>query len=86
MVDRLVTDPTSAATGEKSFNITPSDTVDFAFVVRAIYVGGTGNVVVVNEDNTTATFNAVPVGGYVITRARRVNATNTTATLMTGSY
>ena len=29
----------------KSFAITKSDTVDFAFLVRGIYVGTTGNVV-----------------------------------------
>ena len=77
-------DKTSSA--GKSFLITKSDTVDFDFLVRGIYVGGTGDVVVVNTDDTTVTFSAVPVGTILPVQARRVNSTSTTATLMVGMY
>ena len=70
----------------KSFLITKSDTVDFNFITRGIYVGGTGDVVVVNADDTTVTFSAVPVGTILPVQARRVNSTSTTATLMVGMY
>ena len=86
MPDRYVKDPTSAAAPEKWVAITTSDTVDFAFVARAIYVGGAGNVVAVNEDNTTALFTAPPVGTILPGRFRRVNATSTTATALLAGY
>ena len=56
--------------------IVPSDTVNNPF--DGIYVGSTGNIVVVGEDNTVVTFNNVPVG-YFRVAGRRVNSTNTTA-------
>ena len=66
------------------FNIVPSDTVNSPQRIRAIYVGGTGNIVVVNEDLTTALFTAVPVGTILEVDVIRVNNTNTTATLLVG--
>lgn len=86
MTDRYIADPTSAASGEEPFAITKSDTVNFAFTVRGIYVGGTGDVVVVTERGNTVTFSAVPVGVILPVRAIRVNSTSTTATLMVGMY
>lgn len=69
----------------KSFAITKSDTVDFAFLVRGIYVGTTGNVVVVNPDDTTVTFSNVPAGAILPVQAKRVNDA-TTASNMVGLY
>lgn len=63
--------------------ITPNDTVDFADsrATRRIYVGGAGNLVLVPADGGPAvTFTGVPVGTMLEVAARRVNATNTTAT------
>lgn len=51
----------------------------------AIYVGGTGIVVIVLMDNTTVQVTA-PAGGIVPIRGRRVNNTTTTATLMLALY
>jgi len=62
--------------------ITPSDTVNLTSVSRGIYVGGAGDLVVLMLDGSTATFKAVPVGTTLDLRVRRVNATNTTATLL----
>ena len=69
----------------KSFDITKSDTTDFAFLTRGIYVGGAGTVVIVNADDTTATFECV-AGTLLPVQARRVNSTGTDATLMVGLY
>jgi hypothetical protein len=57
-----------------------SDTVNFVKgPCDAIYVGGTGNVVVVPEDeSTTVLFTAVPVGTVLPIRAKRINSTLTT--------
>lgn len=60
-------------------SVTPSDTVDFKAPARGLYVGSAGNVVVVNMDGSTVTFTAVPAGAILPTRARRVNASSTTA-------
>jgi hypothetical protein len=71
-----------AAPAKKWVAITPSDTVNMASGCRGIYVGGAGNVVLIGEDNAAATFTAVPVGTFMPCGAKRVNATNTTATLL----
>lgn len=63
--------------------ITPNDTVDFSDsrATRRIYVGGAGNLVLLPADGGPAvTFTGVPVGTMLEVAARRVNATNTTAT------
>jgi hypothetical protein len=86
IIERLVTRPESAASSEASFAITPSDSVNFTYAIRGIYVGGTGNIVVVNENGSTVTFSNVPVGLILPVRCIRVNSTSTTATLMVGLY
>lgn len=74
----------------RAIAITKSDTVDFARVgtavlCDAIYIGGAGVVVVVFEDDSTASFTCV-AGQTLPVRAKRVNSTNTTATLMIALY
>lgn len=67
--------------------ITKSDATDFSgFMTRAIYVGGSGDVVAVDLDNNAVTFSSVPAGTVLPIRARRVNSTNTTATNMVALY
>lgn len=66
--------------------VSPSDTVDFKFNTQRIYVGGTGNVAVVFPNNDVVLYQAVPAGTYLKVRAKRVNLTNTTATLMVAEY
>lgn len=79
-------------TATRAVAVTPSDTVDLPDFKAAnrladwIYVGGAGNVVVVLQDNSTVTFTAPPVGSFLWIKARRINATNTTATLLLAGY
>jgi hypothetical protein len=79
-----------------SADIAKSDTVDQAQVgsnvvaggvpvFDAIYVGGAGIVALVLIDNTVQNFTAI-AGGYINCKGRRVNNTNTTATLMKALY
>lgn len=62
--------------------VTPHDSTNLDRGCRGLYVGGTGDVVVVWDDDTNSTFSAVPVGTFMPVQAKRVNATGTTATLI----
>lgn len=81
----------------KFFTITPSDTDDQP-AMEALYVGGAGNISITSKVpdgtvtnggvpqwvETTVVLTAVPVGSLLPISPARINATNTTATLMVG--
>jgi hypothetical protein len=71
-------DDTAPASGFAA--ITPHDSTDLVYVTRAIFVGGAGNLVAVDEGNNAVTFTGVTAGSVLPIRVRRVNSTNTTAT------
>lgn len=63
------------------FAVTPHNSQNFQNgPCKALYVGGAGNLVAVNELGEAITFTAVPAGTILPIQAKRVNATNTTAT------
>ena len=64
--------------------ITPSDSTDIGVRIRAIWVGGAGNVAVVCHDGSTQTLVGAQAGSIIPILARRVNSTNTTATNLVG--
>ena len=72
------------ATSKKAVAITPHDTTLLSARTKAIYVGGTGNITIVNPDGTTCLFTAVPQGTILPVDCKRVDATGTTATLLVG--
>ena len=78
--------PPQSGPGEQFFAITPSDSTNFTYTVRGIYVGVTGNVVAINEAGTAVTFIAVPAGTILPIYAQRVNSTSTTASSLVGLY
>lgn len=66
--------------------ITKSDSVDFPRgICDAIYVGGAGIVVAIQEDGTEVQFTAV-AGAILPIAAKRVNSSTTSATLMIALY
>lgn len=73
--------------------ITPSDTVNIADAAAvtlppttdAIWVGGAGIVAAVLQSGAAVNFTCV-AGSILPIKAKRVNATNTTATLMVALY
>jgi hypothetical protein len=67
-------------------NVAPSDTVDLPQPSDAVWVGGAGNVAAVMQDGTVSVFTAVPAGVALPIKARRINATLTTATLLVALY
>ena len=70
----------SSAPANSFVAVTPSDTVDLTPPARALYVGGAGNVVVINAAGTAVTFIGVAAGSILPIRTTRVNSTSTTAT------
>jgi hypothetical protein len=60
--------------------VTPHNTEDLAYVTRALYVGGGGDVKVDLQDSGTAIiFSLVPTGTTLPIRVTRVYATGTDA-------
>lgn len=68
----------------RCFAIIPDDDNDFTELVRGIYVGGGGAVAIVDPEGGTTVFTGVPSGTVLPVRARRVRATDTTATAIVG--
>lgn len=68
--------------------LTPSDTVDFSPRPRGIIIGVAGDIVFVNDDNTTTTVSDGELTSTIILplSPKRINATNTTATKLYGVY
>jgi hypothetical protein len=62
--------------------VTPSDVTDGPFDDNfdAIYIGGSGNLVVVREDDVAVTFSGLSAGIILRVRGKRINSTDTTAT------
>ena len=68
--------------------LTKSDSTIVPSSIKALYVGGAGDVAVVMlDDSSTAsavTFKAVPVGTILPIRVQKLMSTNTSATLVLG--
>lgn len=62
--------------------VTPSDSTDLAYVSRALWVGGAGNVAVVMASGAAVTFSNIAAGTLLPIRVSRVKSTSTTATLL----
>lgn len=70
---------------KKLVAITPSDTTELVTVVRGIYVGTGGTLIVLAiEDSATVTLTNVPAGSLIPIVAKRVHATGTTAANLVG--
>ena len=69
-----------------AFAVTPHDSTNFTNNADYLYVGTGGNVVVVDVNDGVTTFTAVPSGGIIPIRAKRVNSTSTTASNIVGMF
>ena len=87
--DTSKSSPTTPWQATRVSAVTPSDSADLASYPKALYIGVTGDVVVVpkhaDNDTDTVTFKAHPVG-YMPIQVRRVMSTNTTATNILALY
>ena len=66
------------------FDIVPSDVTDLAIVPRAIYIGSSGALSVIDEFGTTVTFTNLFQGTFLPIRVSRVLATGTGAAALIG--
>lgn len=85
VLDRLSTlnNASSSGVASTAFAVTPHNSTDFATPARGLYVGTTGNVVVVTTTGAV-TFTAVPAGAILPVECTRVNSTGTTASNIVG--
>lgn len=60
--------------------VTPHDTNDLAFTTRYVFVGGAGNLRVIDEAGNTVTLTGVTAGSLLPIRVTRILSTSTTAT------
>ena len=67
--------------------VTPSDSTDLTYsTCRAIYVGGDGNISLVDGNAATIVFTGVTAGSILPVQKARINATGTTATSIIALY
>lgn len=66
------------------FEITPNDSADLEKRVKALYVGGEGDIAVVDKEGTEVIYQNV--FGILPVRAVRIRSTGTTATNIIGLY
>jgi len=68
----------------RAFAITKNDDNELAYVTKAIYVGGAGDVAVRMYDGTDVTFAGVAAGTILPIMVKRVLSTGTDATNIVG--
>ena len=62
--------------------ITPSDVTVLQDDLRALYVGGAGNVTVLTSGGQTVTFNGVPAGYILPISVKQVRASTTATNIL----
>lgn len=85
MADVRDSNPSAMFSANKLTSVTPSDSTDLVGV-RALYVGGAGNINVLAYGDTSPVVLAVSAGTILPIFAKRVYATSTTATLIVAMY
>lgn len=75
-----------AAPARNWLAVTPSDSTNLKAGCRGLWVGGAGNVAVVGDDDVAVTLTGVAAGTCIPVGPKRVNSTNTTATLIIALY
>jgi len=76
---------TLLSNADQGYAVAPNDGTDLPTRPRAIYVGGTGDIVA-TMGGADLTFKAVPVGAWLWISPTRIKSTGTTATLMLALY
>lgn len=70
--------------------LTKHDTNDIPLVnnkgPRALYIGGTGNITVLDQDGVSCLISTIPAGSILPIRPTRLMSTGTTATTIVALY
>ena len=80
------TDKNSTGTGYNYGAVTPHATNLLAQQARALYIGGAGDIIVINPNGTAVTFVGVLAGTILPIQTSRVIAIGTTATNIVAIY
>lgn len=72
------------AFGRGAINVTKSDSVVYTPPLQGLYIGGAGNVTIVDQYGNISLFTAPPVGTLLPVAVSQVMSTNTTATAIVG--
>lgn len=63
--------------------VTPHDSnVQPGMPCKGIYVGGAGNLAIIDGTGATVLLSGIPAGTFLPIKAKRIRATSTTATLI----
>jgi sialic acid synthase SpsE len=84
VIDRHIASKQETGTPVVTFAITPSDVLDLQQDIRALYIGVSGNVAVVDKFGNSRTYVGLAAGTWQPIHARRVLSTGTTATNLVG--
>lgn len=76
--------PNKIEPSHEFITITPSDTLDLTHAVRAIYVGSTGNITLLDSNGASHVFVGIPSGATIAIKPTRIKATGTTASSIVG--
>lgn len=71
---------------KNAFAVTPHDSNALTSDTRGIYIGATGDMVLVTTGGDTVTFVGLPTGTILPVRANIIKSTGTTATSIVGLY
>lgn len=66
--------------------VTPSDVTNLPAGPIGLFVGGAGNIAAVGKDDSVSVFTAIPAGTTIQISPKRINSTDTTATLILALY
>ncbi len=67
-----------------AFAVTPDDNADLSEVVRALFIGTPGDIVLLTKLGTEVSFTGLAGGDILPVRTQRVKATGTTASNIVG--
>ena len=80
----MANDSVNAMAAKTAVAITLSNSTTYAPLLDALYVGGAGNISIVDASGTTVLFTAVPAGSILPINCSRVRLTDTTASAIVG--
>ncbi len=70
----------------KHFAMTPHDSTNESNYTRGVYIGGSGNLTIVTDDDVAVAYSNAVAGTIIPIRAKRVNSTGLTASNLVGMY